>query len=258
MLQTLKKSTVALVQKLDYLSAISIRLVQLTGKHPERIHPKHLVKTPIWYAGYLKQTDTVLDLGCGVCMNSIKLASRVKKVIGLDADSYSLNVAKKEANFKKTKNVEFINADANKKLPFADKTFDKVLCFDVLEHLEKRNKVILEIKRILKPNGNLLLVTDNPTTSWKKLQKSVGLFYYADLDHKYEYSKAEILKLLMENNFKVDKIMPVTYDTPIKGLIDLTGGLSLSLYKRLQNWRFNMVKKLPNETTGYRIIAHIL
>lgn len=255
MSQALKKSAVALVAKLDYLSAVSMRLVQLTGKHPERIHPKHLVKTPIWYENYLKHTDSVLDLGCGIGANAIKITSKVKKVVGLDIDKESIRIAQSEAKLKRTKNIQFITGDANKKLPFKNNAFDKVLCFDVLEHLEKRNFALTEIKRILKPKGLLFLVTDNPRTSWKKLQKSVGLFYYADSDHKYEYPKEEITQLLKDKGFKVDKIMPVTYDTPIKGLIDLTGGFSLSLYKRLQNWRFDMVKKLPHETTGYRIIA---
>ncbi len=129
------------------------------------------------------------------------------------------------------------------------------LFYFVLEHLEKRNFALNEIKRVLKPGGFLFLVTDNPDTSWKRLQKSVGIFYYADPEHKYEYPKEEILAKLKSLKFKVLSADPVTYDTPLKGAIDLIGGVSLSLYKQLRKWREYMAQKHPQDTTGYKIIA---
>lgn len=254
-LPMLKKIFVLALQKMEYGSALSMKLVKLTGKHIHDIHPKHLIKNRIWFDNYLKKDDMVLDLGCGIGQTSIRISSKVKKIVGLDNDPKSIKIAKAGAVIKKTSNVRFSIADANKKLPFHDKHFTKVIASDVLEHLTRRDQALAEIKRVLTSKGMLFLVVDNPDTSWKKLQKSVGLFYYADSDHKYEYPKEEILSILKSKGFKVLNTSTVTYDTPFKGLIDLSGGLSLSLYKSLRQWRESMNKKCPNETTGYKIIA---
>lgn len=251
----LKKIFVLFLKKLELGSALSMKLVKLTGKHTHDIHPKHLIKSKIWFENYLNKNDIVLDLGCGIGQTSIRISPKVKKVIGLDNDLKSIKIAKVDANNKKAPNVKFLTADANRKLPFADKYFTKVIASDVLEHLTKRDQALAEIKRVLTSKGIFFLVVDNPDTSWKKLQKSVGLFYYADSDHKYEYPKNQILRILKSKNFRILSVKPVTYDTPLKGLIDLTGGISLNLYKKLRKWRETMIKMHPNETTGYKIVA---
>lgn len=243
------------LKKLEMLSGLSMRLTKITGKSNYPIHPKHLIPSGIWFGRYLNKKDVVLDLGSNSGQLSLKIASRVKQVIGLDIDRGLIEIAKREAQKNKIKNVRFLSFDANNKLPFKNNFFDKVICSDVLEHLEKRDFALSEIKRVLKGSGFLLLVTDNPDTSWKRLQKSSGLPYYADPDHKYEYPKKEILTKLEKNRFKIISTQTVTFDTPLKGIIDLVGGVSLKLYKSLRRWREYMVKKHPEDTTGYKIVA---
>ena len=191
----LKKILIVLLKQLDLCSALAIRLVKITGKSSEMVHPKHLIKYKIWFEDYLSKKDFVLDVGCDNGIMLIRLRNKIGKAIGMDVNSISIRIANNLAEKKGATNLRFIVGDANKRLPFKSKTFDKVICSDVLEHLEKRNFAIREIARVLKNNGTLFLVTDNPDTSWKKLQKSVGVFYYADKDHKYEYTKSEIIKL---------------------------------------------------------------
>ncbi len=232
-----------------------MRLVKITGKSNEMVHPKHLINYKIWFADKLNKKDFVLDVGCGNGFTLIRLKSKIAKAIGVDVNPDLIKIANNLVQKRKAKNLRFIIMNANKRLPFKNKTFDKVICIDVLEHLEKRNFAIKEIARVLKNNGTLFLVTDNPDTSWKKLQKSVGVFYYADKDHKYEYTKSEIIGLLRRNQFDVISIDYITYDTPLKGLIDLVGGVSLAIYKELRHLREEMVKKFPQETTGFRIEA---
>lgn len=249
------KVLVLSVKKLDLGSALSMRLVKLTRKHNEAIHPKHLLKEAVWYQKYLKKNDTVLDIGCGGATSLIKISKRIKNGYGFDIDIKSIHIARNNSKKEKATNLNFLIHDANKKLPFKAANFTIVICSDVLEHLKKRDYALNEIKRVLKKGGLFLLVTDNPNTSWKKKQKSAGVFYYADKDHKYEYPKEEILNKLRKLNFKFVSISTVTYDTPLRGMIDLIGGISLTTYKFLRNWRLHMNKKFPKETTGYRIVA---
>lgn len=249
------KFLIKILKKFEYLSAISVRLTKLTGKSQIPLHPKHLIKSDVWFNRFLSKNDLVLDLGCNSGQISFKIAKKVTKVIGFEIDERLIKTAQASLKKNNIKNVEFLQGDANERLPFKNNCFDKVICSDVLEHLEKRDFALSEIRRVLKPNGILFLVTDNPDTSWKKLQRSAGLFYYADPDHKYEYPKTKILDKLKKQKFDVISVDTVTYDTPLKGLIDVVGGLSLTFYMFLGNWRMEMVKKHPNDTTGYKIIA---
>ncbi len=249
------KFIVKMLKKIEYFSAIAVRLTRITGKSKIPLHPKHLLKTNIWFAKHLKKSDLVLDLGCNSGQMAIRIADKVKQIEGLEINKVLIKRAREEALHKKIRNIKFIQGDANLKLPFRNNYFDKIICSDVLEHLNKREFALSEIRRVLKYGGILFLVTDNPDTSWKRLQKSQSLFYYADPDHKYEYPKKEIIEKLKKQKFNVISIETVTYDTPLKGLIDLAGGISLSLYKMLGKWRQDMVKKHPEDTTGYKIIA---
>ncbi len=252
------KYFVFFLKKSEALSSVAIRLVQYTGKAKSPIHPKHLLKKKsVWFGKYLNKKDRVLDIGCGVGVDALNVAIRVKNIIGLDVDEKSLKIAQKNLTHKNFKNVEFKLHDANTKLPFSNQSFHKVVCSDVLEHLNKRNFAVNEIKRVLKKNGLLLLVTDNPNTSWKNQLKKHGYFYYADYDHKYEYPKKEILDILKKKGFKVKSVVPVTYDTAFKGFIDLVGGISLNAYQQLGKWKKKMLKKHPENATGYKIVAQL-
>lgn len=52
-------------------------------------------------------------------------------------------------------------ADLNQKLPFADETFDCILCSNGIEHLENPFLFVRECYRILKDGGKLLITTPN-------------------------------------------------------------------------------------------------
>lgn len=246
-----------LAQKLKVGSAIAPKLVKLTGKHPDEIHPKHLIKleNKDWYKDLINNKDSVLDIGCGNGQRTLKIAKLTGKIIGIDINQEDIDKAKREAKRLGIKNAEFKQADANKALKFPDSVFSVVFFCDVIEHLTGDALVLGEINRVLTKKGTLLLVGPNVDTSWKRLQKSVGLFYFSDPDHKREYLKKEIKTKLSNAGLKIVSISPVVYDTPLSGLIDLVGGFSLRAYKRLSLWKLNYAKKHPGESGGFRIVA---
>jgi len=51
-------------------------------------------------------------------------------------------------------------------------------------------------------------------------------------------------------------VMPVVLDTPWAGMIDVIGGVSLSLYARLSRWKREAALRRPDESTGFRVLAH--
>ena len=249
------KIIIKILQKHRLLALVGMRLVQITGKSKQRIHPKHLVKINPWYLDYTKKSDYVLDYGCGSGQHSIKVAKKVKKVIAFDYDEKSLEIAKYEATSKKLKNIIFKKINGEEKLPFQNNQFDKVIFIDVLEHLNNRNRALSEIHRVLKNKGIALISVPNVDTSWKKLQKRHNLFYYTDPDHKIEYTKKQICKLLTGHHFKIEELKLGLWDTPLSGVFDMVGGLSLSFYKNLRQIRVNYVVSHPQEADGFNIVA---
>ena len=102
----------------------------------------------------------ILDVGCGEGRHIFGTLHAFQYVycIGYDQDLPSLNICKEGLEFFKeldSRSTVFMQGSIYK-LPFADNTFDLVICSEVLEHLENYHSAIKEIYRILKPGGKFL------------------------------------------------------------------------------------------------------
>jgi SAM-dependent methyltransferase len=106
----------------------------------------------------LTSGDRVLDLGCGEGRHAIGvyLAEDVESV-GVDLSPEDIAIAQEKAqdfldpqNPNKSLTLKVANA---MDLPFADDSFDKVICSEVLEHIPDYPGALREIYRVLKPGG---------------------------------------------------------------------------------------------------------
>jgi ubiquinone/menaquinone biosynthesis C-methylase UbiE len=95
----------------------------------------------------------ILDIGCGP-RGSLEWADMTSERIGLDplADKYLKLGADKHK-------MAYVNAPVEK-IPFDEDYFDVVSSFNSLDHVDDIDKTIKEIKRVLKPKGIFLLITD--------------------------------------------------------------------------------------------------
>ena len=106
----------------------------------------------------LEEGDVVLDLGCGEGRHVISAYVEANvHSFGVDLCLDDLKTTRDEwADFAEPDNVNksfgLTSADALH-LPFADDTFDKVICSEVLEHIPDYNGALAEIERVLKPGG---------------------------------------------------------------------------------------------------------
>jgi SAM-dependent methyltransferase len=232
---------------------LAIRLTRWTGKSPEYVHPKHLLgdsQDNYWYLAYLAPDASVLDVGCGNGMHSIKAARRCRHVVGVDGNLTSLAVARRSSRSAAAP-ASFCAADLEVGLPVRDERFDTVICLDLLEHVRQRDLLLTEIRRALRPGGIMLLSVPNRGTSWKRRLDRAGLFSYSDPDHKIEYTLEELTAELEKNGFRIVRLHPTVYDTPLIGAIDLVGGLSLALYRRLTEFRRRLARRYPEENAGF-------
>jgi SAM-dependent methyltransferase len=106
----------------------------------------------------LRSGDRLLDVGCGEGRHSISaFLERDIYVVGLDLNPDDLATAHSRLNdfpIIKDRNQQclFLQGSAFN-LPFADDSFTQVICSEVLEHIIDYEKVLDEIKRVLKPEG---------------------------------------------------------------------------------------------------------
>lgn len=109
----------------------------------------------------LLRGDSLLDVGCGLGRHSL-LAFRdySVNVYGLDLDFENVAQSKNRIADMQAQacqgEVAFIQGNGYR-LPFADASFDKVVCSEVLEHVPDYTALIQELIRVLKPGGRLAL-----------------------------------------------------------------------------------------------------
>jgi len=120
----------------------------------------HRTRQYLWpgseeFLKYINNGAKILDVGCGNG-RLVRLFDNVDvDYIGIDNSVELINLAKKDFPGRK-----FLVADILK-LPFADNSFDVVFCISVLHHLpgkDLRKKSVLEMNRVLKPGGHLILL----------------------------------------------------------------------------------------------------
>lgn len=115
--------------------------------------------------------EQVLDLGCGEGRHAIsQYLSHQARMVGVDLNAKDLNTARqrlRDFNLSTSTHgyCEFIHA-SGLKLPFADATFDKVICSEVLEHIPDYPSMLDEIRRVLKPQGRLAVSVPRFVPEW--------------------------------------------------------------------------------------------
>jgi ubiquinone/menaquinone biosynthesis C-methylase UbiE len=125
----------------------------------------------------LSKGDFILDAGCGEGRHVFECFRHDCSVLGMDLSRQSLLKARyvlgqmkkrQEANGR----VLLLRGDALR-FPFQDGTFDKIICAEVMEHVDDDRLGIAELGRILKPGGKIAVTVPTLFTEhiYDKLSK---------------------------------------------------------------------------------------
>lgn len=109
------------------------------------------------FAARLCRGKRVLDAGCGAGYGSAELAHAAQSVVGVDRAPEAVDFAR--ANYR-LPNLSFEQASCTN-LPHPDGSFDLVVAFEVIEHLDNWRGFLLEARRLLAPGGQFIVSTPN-------------------------------------------------------------------------------------------------
>jgi 2-polyprenyl-6-hydroxyphenyl methylase/3-demethylubiquinone-9 3-methyltransferase len=114
----------------------------------------------------------VLDVGCGGGFMAEALTERGATVTGIDPSEAAIAAASQHAALNDLQ-IDY-RVGSGESLPFADGSFDIVVCVDVLEHVEDIDRVLSEVRRVLCLNGLFLFDTINRTPLASLVMVTVG------------------------------------------------------------------------------------
>lgn len=129
----------------------------------ERFQPE--VRGAIWYehwhryvlAAPVAEGKRVLDAACGEGYGSFLLAHRAAEVVGVDLSEEA--VAHARGRYARP-NLRFEPGSITA-LPLPDASIDVVVSFETIEHLSPQREMLAEFRRVLRPEGVLVLSSPN-------------------------------------------------------------------------------------------------
>lgn len=160
------------------------------GAHPERFEPDahgggRLMEAEhrgrYWWAAQLAAGRDVLDAACGTGYGAAILADAgAASVSGIDLDPDAVAEARRACG----ERAEIVVGDV-RTLPFDDASFDLVVCWETIEHVAEGDRVVAEFRRVLRPDGLLLISSPNP-----------DVYPAGNEHHVHEYRPDELLALV--------------------------------------------------------------
>jgi SAM-dependent methyltransferase len=138
----------------------------------------------------------VLDAGCGFGYGTEHLAGYANEVTGVDFSPSTIEWAKKR--YRKN-NINFITADITH-LGFPDEYFDAVCCFETIHGIKEHERVLDELRRVLKRRGLFFISTR------RKITESGGF----DPEHIRKFTSGELGRLLSASGFGMADIYALT------------------------------------------------
>ena len=145
----------------------------------------------------------LLDIGAGTGAFLNKVAKSNWNITGLEPDAGARKICKDKYN------IDL--APAHEIFSLKDQQYDAVTMWHVLEHVHELHEYMEEIKRVLKPNGVVLIALPNYTSEDAEHYKESWAAYDVPR-HLYHFAPTAINNLVAQHQMVVEKIKPMWLD----------------------------------------------
>lgn len=103
-------------------------------------------------AAYVREGDRVLDAGCGSGYGAYILAEANAQVVGVDIDAQATDYARTTYSHE---NITWI-CSSFQDYRASPRCFDRIVCFETIEHVEQPEELILSLFEMLKDAGVMI------------------------------------------------------------------------------------------------------
>lgn len=160
---------------------------------------------------HFRRGSTILEIGCGLGYFG-KVLFRKFEYVGTDIAIFPLQAIRS-----REKAISLVQGNVLT-LGFRPESFDVVVAFDILEHISPPTSAILEIYRVLRKDGRLILTVPNVNSLGNRIKLvSEGLVpsMYVDKTHLSLLSAEKWTCLFAESGFKILRVASDTlWDIP--------------------------------------------
>jgi SAM-dependent methyltransferase len=139
------------------------------------------------FAAELARGRRVLDLGSGEGYGTACLAGVASEVLGIELEPAAVDHAR--LNYP-LGNVEFRQGSVLELDELPDASFDLVVCFEMIEHIEEHDALVSEVARLLRQNGIFIVSTPDRETYTEAAD-------FHNPFHVRELSRPELVELLV-------------------------------------------------------------
>lgn len=172
----------------------------------------------------LSSKGTLLDIGAGTGEFLLICKKNGWQVTGIEPSDKAKAIAQK-------KGIHIETALGG--LP--DHSFDVITMWHVLEHVPDLNHQLDELKRLLKPNGTIIIAVPNFNSLDAKLYQEYWAAYDVPI-HLWHFSKTAIQKIFATKDMELKKIVPMKFDSFYVSLLS----------EKYKNGKMNFIKAFFN------------
>jgi ubiquinone/menaquinone biosynthesis C-methylase UbiE len=167
---------------------------------PDRDHLAEIIRR-----SRARRQHRILDVATGAGFLAFEFAGSVDSVVGTDITKNMLAYASKTRSSQGFLNTGFLLSDVDY-LPFRDKVFDVVSCRFAFHHFPNPVKVLLELKRVCKNKGRIVLVDGVSSEDSDKSRFHNELEKRRDPSHVRIYTLTEMKKMMRDAGLRMTDI----------------------------------------------------
>ena len=197
-----------------------------------------------------QSTWCVLDVATGNGDTSLALAPQVAQVVTIDLTESILQTANQQFAEKEQSNIRLSVADSEL-LPFAENSFDCVVCRVGAQHFPNVFSFMREAYRVLRPDG-ILLIQDQVMPEDERMQRYINAFEkLLNPFHSRALSEFEWRGMFLDAGFKMTHVEQHTFEYQLQSWIDHQN------YDEVTRQRLHiMLMRAPKKVTQWMQVRH--